>query len=192
MIGILILTVGTLVPPLLAKNGFFGAARVGYWLYRPLCHEKGYRSFFLFGEAPVYPLALAGTPNRMNYEAVLESGEPLYRAAGEYIGNDRFGYKVALCQRDLAILAAIILFCAVFLISGRRIPPVPIWVWIVIGCLPMALDGGTQMIPASLASFGSRWRESVWQLRILTGALFGFFTAWLALPNLEKKAAEWR
>lgn len=190
MISVLLILGGTLIPPLLAKSGYHGAASVGYWLYRPLCHEKGYRSFFIFGEAPVYPLALAGVPNQIDYEAVLESGEPVYRAAGEFIGNDRFGYKIALCQRDIAILVSIALFCAVFLISGRRFRPIPIWVWIVIGCLPMVLDGATQMIPATLVSFGSRWRESIWQLRILTGALFGFCTAWLALPYLEKKVTE--
>ena len=190
MISILVILTGTLIPPTLAKTGHYDAARVGYWLYRPLCHEKGYRSFFLFGEAPVYPLALAGVPDQVNYEAVMESGEPVYRAAGEFIGNDRFGYKVALCQRDIAILTSIALFCAVFLISGRRIRAIPVWVWIVFGCLSMALDGGTQMIAASLVSFDAHWRESVWQIRMLTGALFGFFTAWLALPYLEKKVAE--
>lgn len=184
--GLLVLWFGAFVPPILARNGLHGAARVGYWLYRPICHEKGYRSVFLFGPQRVYPLALTGAPAGMNYERVLESGEPIYRAAGEFYGNDRFGYKAALCQRDLAIIGGLAIFTALFLISRRRIRPLSLWIWIFCGCAPMAMDGGSQLFPA-FWSAQARLRESTWELRVLTGLLFGVSTAWLALPSLEKK-----
>lgn len=184
--GLIVLWFGAFVPPILAKNGFHSAARVGYWLYRPICHEKGYRSFFLFGAQRVYPLALAGASVGMNYERVLESGEPIYRAAGEFYGDDRFGYKAALCQRDLAIIGGMAIFIAGFLIFRRRIRPIPFWIWIFCGCAPMAIDGGSQFLPAFWTA-QERLRESTWELRVLTGLIFGVSTAWLALSYLEKK-----
>jgi uncharacterized membrane protein len=51
----------------------------------------------------------------------------------------------------------------VFVLSKKRLPGIPWWVWIFI-VLPMAWDGTTQL-------FG--WRESTWELRMITGSLFG-------------------
>ncbi len=47
--------------------------------------------------------------------------------------------------------------------------------------LPMAWDGTTQM-------FG--WRESTWELRVMTGTLFGLSTVWFVLPLLQKALLE--
>jgi uncharacterized membrane protein len=52
----------------------------------------------------------------------------------------------------------------------------PLWLLTV---LPMALDGGTQL-------FG--WRESNWELRTLTGVIFGSGICWVLLPALEDAA----
>src|ERR1700682_2051648 len=40
----------------------------------------------------------------------------------------------------------------------------------------MAIDGFTQL-------FG--WRESTWELRVVTGLLFGLASGWLVLPRLD-------
>jgi uncharacterized membrane protein len=40
----------------------------------------------------------------------------------------------------------------------------------------MALDGFTQL-------FG--WRESTWELRVITGLLFGFASGWLVYPRFD-------
>jgi uncharacterized membrane protein len=45
----------------------------------------------------------------------------------------------------------------------------------------MALDGFTQLFC---------YRESNWELRLLTGALFGLASAWLAYPRLERFSTE--
>ncbi|MCK6583090.1 MAG: hypothetical protein L6Q49_08325, partial [Anaerolineales bacterium] len=42
--------------PTLMKLGAEGAGQVIYRVYKPLCHQFGFRSFFLFGEQPFYPL----------------------------------------------------------------------------------------------------------------------------------------
>ena len=47
--------------------------------------------------------------------------------------------------------------------------------------LPMAIDGTTQM-------FGLR--ESTWELRVLTGTLFGLGNVWFALPLIQKTILE--
>jgi len=47
----------------------------------------------------------------------------------------------------------------------------------------LALDGTTQM-------FG--WRESTWELRVLTGTLFGLGNVWFALPLIQKTILESR
>ena len=47
--------------------------------------------------------------------------------------------------------------------------------------LPMALDGTSQM-------FGLL--ESTWELRALTGTLFGLANVWFALPLIQKTILE--
>lgn len=188
--GLIWVLIGSFLPPLFAKSGHTGIARVGYWIYRPLCHQKGYRSVFLFGDQRIYPLSAAvASPNTMSYEVVSENGQAIIQAAGEWIGNESAGYKIALCQRDLAILGAMIIFTAVYLIGGARIPRLPLWAWIVFGCLPMAIDGGSQYIPLAFSLDGP-FRESIWQLRVLTGFLFGFCTAWTAIPYLNERVSK--
>jgi len=66
--------------------------------------------------------------------------------AREYIGSDQVGYKMALCQRDIAIYAAILLFGVLFSLSGFRIKPIPWWLWLVVRIVPIALDGFSQLL----------------------------------------------
>ena len=51
------------------------------------------------------------------------------------------------------------------------------WWGLVLFSIPMALDGFTQM-------FGLR--ESNWELRLLTGALFGMAVSWFILPLMQR------
>src|SRR6266511_2892928 len=45
-----------ILAPVLMKIGATFPANVIYTIYKPLCHQFGFRSFFLFGEQPYYPL----------------------------------------------------------------------------------------------------------------------------------------
>ena len=87
-----------------------------------------------------------------------------------------FGYQVAQCQRNTAIYAAMFIAGLVFAVWRDRIKPLD---WRLYGLLilPMAIDGGTQL-------FG--WRESNWQIRSVTGTLFGSASVWLAYPYVER------
>lgn len=87
-----------------------------------------------------------------------------------------FGYQVAYCHRDTAIYVTLFAAFLLFALVRDRIKPLP-WQGYVAFITPMAVDGLTQL-------FGLRM--SNWQLRTITGALFGLGSAWLALPYLEE------
>ena len=115
--------------------------------------------------------------------------------ARKYVGDETVGYKVALCERDVAIYFAILAFGIIFGLTGRRIKPLHWALWILIGIAPIGLDGFSQLF----SQFNWHWlatilpyRESTPYLRVLTGVLFGFTTAWFAYPNIEESMNETR
>jgi uncharacterized membrane protein len=187
--------------PVLMRAQVPGAARVLYTVYSPLCHQFGFRSFFLFGEQPYYPLQEAGLAGIKTFEQVTgydEVSDP-YNAdrlyARQYTGDETVGFKVALCERDVAIYAAMLLFGLLYGLTGRRFPPLHWAVWVLLALGPIGLDGVSQIV----SQFNWPWlgqllpfRESTPFLRVLTGALFGFGTAWFAFPNIEESMRETR
>jgi uncharacterized membrane protein len=86
------------------------------------------------------------------------------------------GHQLGLCARNFSIYISMFLGSLVFVLSKKRLPGIPWWVWLLF-ILPMALDGTTQM-------FGLR--ESTWYLRVITGTLFGLGNIWFALPLMQK------
>jgi uncharacterized membrane protein len=179
--------------PVLMKVGQSSAASIIYKIYSPLCHEWAFRSWFLFGKQPYYPRALAGIPNMITYETLTNSQQVDLLAAREYIGSEVVGYKVAFCQRDIAIYLFMLLYGLFFMATGRRIRAIPWYMWALVGLVPIGLDGFSQL--PSLATGLPSWllvRESTPFLRTLTGGLFGWMTAWYLFPMLEETAREAR
>ncbi len=86
-----------------------------------------------------------------------------------------FGHPMAMCQRNVAIYGSIALAGLVFALVRNRVEPLP-WRWYLVSLLPIAVDGFTQL-------FGLR--ESNWELRLSTGALFGVATVVAAYPRLD-------
>jgi uncharacterized membrane protein len=170
--------------PFLIKAGMTTPARVIYKIYGPLCHQLPFRSWFLFGEQPVYPLERAGLDVTSYEEIAGISSVDLLRDR-TFIGNESAGYKVALCQRDVAIYGSIFLAGVAFTFLRNRLKPLPIWAWFIIGILPIALDGGSQLI-TSLPFVPFPWRESTPFFRSLTGMLFGVANVWMAYPHVEE------
>ena len=167
--------------PVFMKAGWTGPARAIYTMYKPLCHQLAFRSWFLFGEQPVYPKAEYQDMFGLQDASFTE----LYSGAREFIGNETLGYKVSLCQRDVATYAALLLAGLAYdRLRRRGLHAMPFWLFILLGILPIGIDGGTQFINLLIPSFPAR--ESVWQLRTLTGALFGFSIAWLAYPYIQE------
>lgn len=91
-----------------------------------------------------------------------------------------FGYQLALCARNLAIYGSLFLGSVAYRRVRAWLPPLDWRLWL-LTMVPMAWDGGTQM-------FGLR--ESNWELRTVTGVLFGFGVCWFVLPLLHGAAGD--
>ncbi|HLF73332.1 MAG TPA: DUF2085 domain-containing protein [Anaerolineales bacterium] len=190
-----------ILAPVFMKAGVSLPANVIYAVYKPLCHQFGFRSFFLFGEQAYYPLQEAGIPGVKSFEqatGLLDVRDPASTSrlqARQFTGNETVGYKLALCERDMAIYGAILLFGIVYALTGRRIKPLHWMLWILAGMGPIGLDGFSQLFSQMewtwLASI-IPYRESTPFLRLLTGGLFGFATAWFAYPAMEQSMSETR
>ena len=187
--------------PTLMKAGLELPARAIYTIYSPLCHQFGFRSFFLYGEQIAYPLEEAKVTGLKTFEEItgfkdLSNPNSISRLqARQFVGNETVGYKVALCERDVAIYFGLLLFGVIFGLTKRRIPPLHWALWLFIGLGPIGLDGFSQLF----SQFNFPWlsqiiayRESTPFLRVLTGALFGLSTAWFAYPYIEESMAETR
>jgi uncharacterized membrane protein len=181
--------------PVLMRAGATGPAEVIYRSYSLVCHQLAFRSFFLFGEQPVYPRAEAQVAGYKSYEQAAgianTSTAGALLEARAFTGDEHLGYKVALCERDVAIYAAIFVFGLIFAATRRRLPKLPWYLWIALGLVPIGLDGVSQLLSQPPLSFIT-FRESTPLLRVLTGSLFGFFTAWFGYPFVEESMVESR
>jgi uncharacterized membrane protein len=181
--------------PVLMHEGATTPAAIIYKAYGTVCHQLAFRSFFLYGEQLVYPRSAAGWNNILSFQAATglsEDNNPvnMYNAR-EFVGNREVGFKVALCERDVFIYLAILAFGLLYGLTGRRLPPLHWVLWIAIGIVPIGLDGFSQLFsqpPFSLIPY----RESTPLLRVLTGSLFGFTTAWFGYPMVELTMADAR
>ncbi len=198
VMALFILYVGLpFVAPLLMKSGAPAPAQIIYAAYSPLCHQLGFRSFYLFGEQLYYPRAMAGIEGVTTFgeaTGIDESNRGLLEAR-RFVGNERIGYKIALCQRDITIYGAIVIFGFVFALTGRRIKPLHWALWLLLAIVPIGLDGFSQLFSQLGISFINQFlppRESTPALRVITGFLFGFGTAWFGLPYVEESMRETR
>jgi uncharacterized membrane protein len=164
-------------------------AKVIYRVYGFVCHQLAFRSWFLFGEQYAYPREAAGVDRLISYEQATGLDGSDLLAARDLIGDEQMGYKVALCQRDVAIYGGILLFGIIFAMTRRKIKSAHLLIWLFIGIVPIALDGVSQLIsqpPLNMIPY----RESTPFLRTLTGFLFGFMTAWFGYPYVEESMAD--
>lgn len=90
------------------------------------------------------------------------------------------GHQLGMCARNMSIYGSMFLGGLIFVLSKKRLPGIPWWFWVLL-VLPMAYDGLTQM-------FGLR--ESTWELRVITGTLFGLGNMWFVLPFIQKTLQE--
>jgi len=149
--------------PILILIGHTWLGNIIHSAYKVACHQIPWRSFFIGGPQMAY-----------TYDELRALLGPALTE--RYVGDATIGYKVAICQRDVATYGTILLAGLVFGLVRRRLRPLPIWAF-VLSLVPMGIDGITQL-------FGLR--ESNWQLRTITGAVFGLASVWLAYPYLEE------
>lgn len=153
--------------PVLANAGLSGPASLIYSVYSATCHQLPERSYFLFGERPFYSLSSLETGG-------LPEDQGLFQRRA-FRGNESTGFKIAVCQRDVAIYGSVVLAGLLFGILRGRVRGIGLKVYLLL-LIPMALDGLSQL-------FGLR--ESSWWLRTVTGALFGGASVWLSYPYIE-------
>jgi uncharacterized membrane protein len=157
-----LLLLGAFAAPALQSAGVTQPAGVLYEIYSAFCHQWAFRSFFLFGSQAVYDQAQLQALDVDPYK---------------FIGTADTGWKMAFCERDLAIFTGLLIFG---LLYAARFRPVGMrgsgYFTYALLILPMALDGFTQL-------FG--YRESSWLLRIGTGLVFGLASGWLMYPRFN-------
>ncbi|MCS7221275.1 MAG: DUF2085 domain-containing protein [Anaerolineae bacterium] len=156
--------------PLLLAAGATTPAQLIYLVYLPVCHQLPERSYFLLGEKPVY------TPEELEARGMPAGLSPFQRRG--FRGNEVTGYKVAFCERDVAIYGSILLAGLAYGALRRRGRPrgLPLKIYVLF-LVPLGLDGLTQLVGL---------RESNWWLRTITGALFGGASVWLAYPLIDE------
>lgn len=226
------------IAPTLMYLGLESPARFIYNAYTPFCHQFAFRTFFLYGEQPAYPLASTGTdlrpfeayvgqsriPREMasrripqppfnveglpDFESALIGDRRIYIdldedvtpttpeeatnflgvqvAAHNFLGNPQMGYKMTLCERDIAIYTMMFIGGVIYSTPyvRRRLRPVPLYIYVILGVMPIAIDGFSQLL--GYPPFGL-WpqRETLPVFRVLTGALFGIMNAWLGFPYIN-------
>ncbi len=188
--------------PILQNAGVTAPAAAIYRIYGGLCHQLSYRSIFIFGEQMIYPRASAEIDGFQSFQEATGLDESGILQARQFVGNDKIGYKVALCQRDIAIYLAMLVFGLAFAASGRKWKPLSFVLWIALGIFPIAYDGGSQLLGQMIDILdGGIWdslavifpyRESTPLLRFLTGSLFGVMTAWMGFPLVEETMSDSR
>ncbi len=161
-----------LLAPVLMDAGWTLPAKVIYTIYRPACHQRPERSYFIGGPEIAY------TPEELQAAGV--DIDPFARD----IGNEKVGWKVAFCERDVAIYGAIFFTGLVYDLVRRRLKGwrMP-FRYFVLFLIPMALDGLIQL-------FGLY--ESTWLRRSITGVIFGVGAVFFAYPYVEEAFADIR
>ena len=192
-----------IIAPALMNFGLEGVGRNIYTLYSPFCHQFGFRSFYLFGDQPVYPRESTGS-GWDSYESYVEGIEDFVEFTAEdeftlewslahkfYYGNDTMGYKTGLCERDMFIYGALLMGAILYNVPKirRRLRPVPLWLYALLGLSPIAIDGFSQLLGYPPFEFWAP-RETLPEFRVITGFLFGIMTAWLGLPYINSSMQE--
>ncbi len=180
---------------MLMEIGATGPGNALYTVYSPMCHQFAFRSMFFFGDQMFYPRKIAGTdltpfetyavrdPHFANVN-LDEWSADLELSSRSFRGNKEFGYKAALCERDIAIYGTMVLAGLAYTRLRGRLRPASIWLYIFLGLGPIGLDGFSQLLSYPPFEY---WpvRETLPGYRILTGAMFGMMNIWLAFPYLE-------
>jgi len=181
-----IYVLGALLAPVFMKKGWDYPAKIIYWVYSNFCHQFAHRSWFLFGKQPFYPMNLNNNKELITFNSAFGSKENEIDFSRSIIGNELFGFKMAFCQRDLAMYSTIGLFGIFYLVTGKKIKRIPIFLLVLFGLTPLGIDGVLQLFGSNNIAIPliGVW-ESTPLIRTITGILFGVFTGWFIFPSFE-------
>ncbi|MBZ0292154.1 MAG: DUF2085 domain-containing protein [Anaerolineae bacterium] len=197
------------VAPVLMHIGWTGPGRLIYVLYSPMCHQMAQRSFFLFGQQPMYnltelPLSLTG--NTATDMTMLRS----------FLGSPALGWKVAWSDRMVYMYGAALLAGIAFAVLRQRRPVRPLGLLpFALLLMPITLDGATHLLSdfngGLVAGFRyhNQWLSDLtgnalptwfyvgdtfgsfnsW-MRLISGLAFGLGCVWLAFPYVDHAISE--
>lgn len=190
--------------PVFINAGWDAAGRAIYTAYTFLCHQLPQRSFFLFGQRPMYELSeIQGVWQNTDNPLLLR----------QFIGNPEMGWKVAWSDRMVSLYTGILLWAVVLGPWRRRLPRLPLWSFGLLA-LPMVVDGGTHALSDMLGGIAAGFRyDNGWLalltgnafapgfyagdglgsfnswMRLISGLLFSLGSVWFALPAVEESFA---
>jgi uncharacterized membrane protein len=169
------------VAPLFMEMGWPTAGNAIYLLYATQCHQLPQRSFFLFGNQPMYSLGDVQTFWKNTNDPII---------LRQFIGEAGTGWKVAWSDRMVFMYTSILIWGLLFWLLRKRLKPLSWWVFILL-LLPMVFDGSTHMISDFTAGIGLGFRDSNAWLATLTNNAFpasfysgdtlGSFNSWMRL-----------
>ena len=175
------------IAPVLMKNKITQTGRVIYKVYSNFCHQFAHRSWFLFGEQSYYPAYSEEGSGIKSFFDEFGVYADCVQESREIIGNESAGYKVAICQRDVAIYGAMLIFAILYKFSKNQIKKIPFWLWLLLAVFPMGVDGFWQFLsPLNTKVINISLHESTPIIRSITGCMFGLFTGWYLYPAIEE------
>lgn len=147
--------------PIFMHIGWTGAGKTIYFIYSFFCHQLPERSFFWFGEKPMYSMgeiqnAWKNTINPM----ILR----------QFIGNETMGWKIAWSDRMISFYTSVWFFAVIWYPIRRKIKPLS-WLTFALLLLPIAVDGTSHMI-SDFAGIGQGFRDTNTWLAVLTNTIF--------------------
>ena len=149
--------------PAFMAVGWTAPAEAIYWFYSSLCHQLPERSFFLFGHKASY--SLAEISRAYSYSDIL--------TLRQFIGNEAMGWKMAWSDRMVALYGSFWVGGLLFALFWRRLPRLSWVTWLLLGILPMGVDGFSHVINDAVAGIsGTGFRDTNVWLRVITGNMF--------------------
>ncbi len=156
-------TLPILITPLLAASGNPVAPGL-YWFYGLTCHQMVSRAICYFPGAGISDCT--------------ESSELVPYRIFQVEKGRMEGYAFPVCSRDIGIyLSALFSGILAFFLKKADESEVPNPIWFMLALVPIAIDGGTQLIGL---------RESTNFLRLLTGAIAGFAFSFYCIPLMNR------
>jgi len=163
---LLLLNAAVFYVPYAASQGDANAPLM-YAAFAPACHQLTSRSNCLF----------VSQGGGYSFGDCMPQGGLSYSRATEVDAGGGTGYKLPVCSRDVAIYLAM-LAGALALPLVQKIES-DVWPnkWLLVAaCVPIAIDGGTQLVGL---------RESSNLMRMATGAIVGFALPFYIVPMLN-------
>lgn len=183
-----VVLVGLMVATPLLAFGSDQSALYGAFSYT--CHQKISRSLCIFSDGASHWLGDCTPQNGTLVNTLAD------RTTIKVALDGVTGYKMPACSRDFGIYGAMLLGGLVYPFV-RRLDDRDVWpaIWLVVALVPIALDGGIQLL-SDMGVLPFVY-ESSNAVRLLTGGLAGIASAFYAIPLLmnmfgagEKSAAK--